>query len=212
MLARRKETSRMSSVSGSLESEDAAPAVRAEEASRPASGEGDSASRGSCGSNENASRDTSGFLLVLGGSRQFDLADFELPVAVRKLPSRGFQHEFPLEEQNRAEDVEEQNRCRSENHGAVGVEYDTFIRCHELQLVHEPEPISEQESDGEQQCVGNHGWPTPAKGFGLHLETPRLPQERAGGRSNRGSPDAGSLWEGASAGGMGSAEVGQGDH
>src|SRR5713101_2044936 len=202
----------MPSVSGSLESEDAVPAVLAEEALRPASGGRDSASRGSCGSNENASRDTSGFLLILSGSRHFDLADLKLPVEVRKLPSGVFQQEFPLEEQNRAEYVEEQNRCRSENHGAVGMEYDTFVRRHELQLVHQPEPVSEQESDGQQQGVGNHGWPTLAKHSDSVLANPVLPKERAGVRSNRGSPDACRLCEGAKDGGMGCAEMEEGDH
>src|SRR6266851_4207979 len=77
------------------------------------------------------------------------------------------------------------------------MEYDTFVRRHELQLVHEPEPVSEQESDGQQQGVGNHGWPTLAKHSDSVLANPVLPKERAGVRSNRGSPDACRLCEGA---------------
>ena len=43
---------------------------------------------------------------------------------------------------------------------------------------------------GQQQGVGNHGWPTLAKHFDSVFAKPVLPKERAGVRSNRGSPDA----------------------
>jgi hypothetical protein len=47
------------------------------------------------------------------------------------------------------------------------MKYDALVRRHELELVHEPEPVSEQKGDGEQQRVGNHLWTTPEKEFYL---------------------------------------------
>src|SRR5207245_5001885 len=90
-------------------------------------------------SSKRASRDIAGCLLFLRQGH-FDLAELELPVEMGKFPSRVFEEELTLQEQDRSKDIEEQDSSGGQNRVSVLAEKHALVRGHELQLVHEPEP------------------------------------------------------------------------
>src|SRR5579859_1586797 len=112
-----------------------------------------SLSRIGWGSVGNGSRDISGLLLILRWRGHFDLPDLELPVEVGQLAAGVLQEKLSLQKQHGTEYVEKQNSARSQNPCAVGMKQDTLVGGHELQLAHEPEPVGEKESDGDEEGV-----------------------------------------------------------
>jgi hypothetical protein len=80
----------------------------------------------------------------------------DLLVDVRELAAGVFQEEFPLEGVDPREQIHEQNAEPSEDDGAISMSDNVFIRDEEFQFIHEPEAKSEQDGDGEDECVREH--------------------------------------------------------
>src|SRR5439155_25314933 len=69
-------------------------------------------------SSKKASRDIAGCLLFFRQGH-FDLAELELPVEMGKFPSRVFEEELALQEQDRSKDIEEQDSSGGQNRVSV---------------------------------------------------------------------------------------------
>jgi hypothetical protein len=95
-------------------------------------------------------------LLVSGRGGHLDLPDLELSVEVGKLAARIFQKELSLQQEDSAEYIEKQDGDRCTNPTSVRMEQDRFVGSHEPQFAHEPETVCKNESDRDEERVGNH--------------------------------------------------------
>ena len=93
---------------------------------------------------------------IVFGRRHFNLTDLELTVQVRQLAPGVLEEELPLQQKRCAEHVHEEHGKRGEECRPIRMDQDGLVGSHELQLVEEPESVSEQDSDGQQERVGNH--------------------------------------------------------
>src|SRR5262249_12919882 len=111
----------------------------------------------SLGSKEKLSLDMPFLLGCVRRHRQFDLSDVELLVEMGKLAPGVFEKKLALEKECGSEDVQEQHRRAGQKDGPVFMKEHPLVGGQELQLVHEPEAVSEKQSDGEEECVRDHG-------------------------------------------------------
>jgi len=80
----------------------------------------------------------------------------DLLVDVRQFAAGVFQEEFPLEGIDPSEQIHEQNGEPSEDDAPILMNKEVFVRDEEFQFIHEPEAKSEQDGDGEDECVREH--------------------------------------------------------
>src|ERR1022692_412442 len=104
------------------------------------------------------SRDISVRLLVACGRGHLRLAHVELLVQMRELPPRVLQEEPAVERESGGENIQEENDDGHKNDRTVFAEEDALIGRHELQLVEQPEAVSKQKSNRQDEGVGDHGF------------------------------------------------------
>src|SRR5271163_883441 len=95
-------------------------------------------------------RATSVEILIVHGSGHVRMADVELLVEVREFAPGILEEESAAEGQRSAKQVHKEDRKKNQNRWSVRVVQDRFVAGHEFQLVEQPEPVAQQDNDGEQ--------------------------------------------------------------
>ena len=84
------------------------------------------------------------------------MANIELLVEVGEFASGILEEEPPPDGECSSKQINKQDSEEDENRVSVGVEQNRLIASQELQLVHQPKSIAEQNNDGEKESVGDH--------------------------------------------------------
>src|SRR6202167_5012290 len=80
----------------------------------------------------------------------------ELLVEMREFSAGVFQEEFAVQSEGECEDVEKENRTVVQDWRAIEPEQDALIGNEVGQRLHTPEDKSQDDGDGQHECVRNH--------------------------------------------------------
>src|SRR5262249_15553170 len=108
------------------------------------------------------------------------------------------EEEFPLQNQESPEHIQEQHREGNKDDRSVRMKENGFVGRHELQLIEKPEAVGKKNCDGQEQSVANHRYfsfrnfsvSEIERGAGLMPPAAEALLKRAG------SSEGGSLWDG----------------
>src|SRR5580704_9890781 len=80
----------------------------------------------------------------------------KLLVQMREFSAGVFEEEFAVQCEGKREDVDKENRAVDQDWGAVETKQNTLVGNEVGQPLHKPEAKSQDDGDGQHECVRNH--------------------------------------------------------
>ena len=118
----------------------------------------------------------------------------ELLVQMQQLPAGILQEEFANQDKRDGEDIHGQGSAIYKDRSGIGFPQKHLVRNKESELAHEPEAEREQYGNGDEGSISNHR--NSRKGLFLCRLMDYFPEEEAGVRGSRSTPDMRRSFEG----------------